>query len=144
MLAKAACTLVLGVALVAPVAAQEATPGVIVSQQICDQSAIDNMNQMVQEYWAPVLDAAMDEGVLTAWGVLTHFWGDEWNWNIYYVGPNATTLVETVSGLLGEIIQGMPGDAMETFDGFCSRHKDNVYAAPVMRFAPPVEGGDSQ
>ena len=58
-----------------------------------------------------------------------------------YVGPDATTLVQTVSGLLGEIQQSMPGDPMAEWGAMCSAHKDNVYAAPIMPFAPPEGTG---
>lgn len=135
MRATAALPFILTLALAGSVAAQ--TPGVVVSQQICNPGAFDELNTMVEEYWAPVLDAAMEDGSLTGWGLLTHFWGDEWNWNIYYVGPDMNTVVQTVSGLLGEIFESMPGDPTEDWGEMCSAHRDNVYGAPVMRFAPP-------
>lgn len=141
MPARLALPLILALALAVPAAAQ--TPGVVVSQQICDPGAFDELNQMVQEYWAPVLDAAMEDGSLTGWGLLTHYWGDEWNWNIYYVGPDATTVAETVSGLLGEIMGSMPGDPMAAWGEMCSAHRDNIYMAPVMRFSTG-EGGEGE
>jgi hypothetical protein len=131
-----------------PLAAQEepmdgGTPGVLVSQQICDMGAIDELNQLVEDVWAPILDAAVEDGRLTGWGVLNHYWGDEWNWNIYYAGE-ADTLIGTASELLGEVIQAMPDeDPMQQFGDWCSAHKDNLYIQPVMQSVqPPMPGGD--
>lgn len=133
-LAPVAVTLAFAAALAAPAAAQEqegaqegGAMGVVVSQQVCTFAALDDLNGLVREYWAPILDRAVGEGVLTGWGVLNHLWGDEWNWVVYYSGPNPAGLSEVVGNLLGEIFEAMPGDPMEEFTEMCSAHKDNVY-----------------
>jgi hypothetical protein len=131
-----------------PVAAQEptdgGTPGVLVSQQICDMGAIDDLNQLVVDIWAPILDAAVADGRLTGWGVLNHYWGDEWNWLIYYAGDDVDALIGTAGGLLGEVIEAMPGDdPVAQFGEWCSAHKDNLYVQPIMQSVqPPGPGGD--
>jgi hypothetical protein len=132
----------------APLAAQEEadqgpTPGILVSLQICNFSHIDELNELAREYWAPVLDQAITDGQLTGWGVLNHSWGDEWNYLVWYSSDDATTLLQTVSGLLGEIFGSIPGDPMEDFGAWCSAHKDNLYIQAVTQgVQPPTPGGD--
>lgn len=138
---KAALALVFALLLSTPAAAQQPTSGVVVSENICDFGAIDDLNTMVREHWAPVLDRAVREGTLTSWGVLNHLWGNEWNWVIYYGVPDANTGAQTVSRLLGEIIGAMPGDPMADFGRRCSAHRDNIYAVAVMQSAEPPGGG---
>lgn len=136
--------LALAAGLASPATAQDeagAPMGVVVSQQICSFAVLDDLNEMVREYWAPVLDRAVSEGVLTGWGVLNHLWGDEWNWVIYYSGPNAGGLTQVVSGLLGEIIEGMPGDPMEDLANMCSAHRDNVYVVAASQGTQPSAAG---
>lgn len=131
----------------APLAAQEepmggGTPGVLVSEQICDTRFIDDLNELVENYWRTVLDQAVADGRLTGWGVLNHAWGDEWNWIIYYTGDVAT-LIGTASELLGEMMEAAPGDPMEQFGEWCGAHKDNLYVQPfVQSVQPPAPGGD--
>lgn len=137
--------LALTAALAAPATAQEEAQepmGAVVSLQMCSPAALDDLNESVREYWAPVLDRAVSEGVLTGWGVLNHLWGDEWNWVVYYTGPDPSGLTRVVEGLLGEIIGGMPGDPMEDYSSKCSAHKDNVYViAASQGMQPPAAGG---
>ncbi len=129
---KAALPLTLAaLVLASPARAQEegeaGPPGVLVTLQICDFGHMDDLNEAAREYWAPVLDQAITDGRLTGWGVLNHYWGDEWNWLVWYSSDDPATLSQTVSGLLGEIISSMPGDPMADFGTWCSAHKDNIY-----------------
>lgn len=147
MYGKAAFPVLVALLLAGPAGAQE-TPqqppaGVVVSQNVCDFGAVDELNQMVRQHWAPVLDRAVREGELTGWGVLTHLWGDEWNWVVYYSGPNAGTLSQRVSRLLGEIFGAMPGDAMAQLGRMCTAHKDNIYTVAMTQGAQPPSGGGS-
>jgi hypothetical protein len=139
------------VALIAvPASAQEEaapagpTPGIVVSLNLCEFNALERLNEMVQEYWAPVLDAAVEEGRLNGWGVLNHYWGDEWNWVVYYATPDASTAARTASELLQEAVASMPGDPMEEFAGMCSAHRDNIYTVAMTESAAapgPGAGG---
>lgn len=140
--AFAAAVPVLALALARPVSAQEAEPGVVVSEQICKFGSLDEINDMVREHWAPFLDAGVADGRLTGWGVLNHSWGSEWNWVIYYTGPDASTLTQTVSSLLGEIFSSMPGDPLDDFDGMCSAHRDNAYVLVMTQGAEAAGGQD--
>ena len=145
MQGKAALLLLATVLFAGPAEAQEPqqqpTDGVVVSLNMCNFGAVEELNQMVRQHWAPVLDRAVREGNLSGWGVLTHMWGDEYNWVVYYAGPNAGTLSQRVSALLGEIFGAMPGDAMSRFGGMCTAHKDNIYAVAVAQGAQPPSGG---
>ena len=113
----------------APLAAQEAapTPGVVVSMQQCNPASLQMMRTEFEQYWAPVLRRAVTDGRLLDWGLMEHFWGDEYNQVIYYVTPDVMTAVQTASAVLGEVIAASPGNVMEDFGERCTAHKDNIY-----------------
>jgi hypothetical protein len=47
---------------------------------------------MMEENGAPILNDLVEQGKLINWGVLTHAWGDEHNWNVFYVAERLTNL----------------------------------------------------
>ena len=147
MTAKAAFAIaavpVLALTLAFPHSAQGQAPGVVVSEQICSFGGMGDLNDMVREYWTPVLNAAVADGRLTGWGVLNHTWGSEWNWVMYYTGPDAGTLTQTVGSLLGEIFASMPGNPMDDFDAKCSAHRDNAYVVVMTHESTAGAGGQN-
>lgn len=101
-------------------------PTVVLSQNKCDYGKIAAINQSMSEIGAPVLDRLVEEGKLLNWGVLEHSWGDEWNWNIYYVARDLPTFLSSWD----EYVQGATANGpafIEEFWSACSEHKDAIY-----------------
>jgi hypothetical protein len=113
-------------------AAQEATqPGTIVfSQNKCPLENFPQLDALGDSIFSPVLDEFVDEGKLLGWGILTHNWGDEWNWNIYYTIESHEAFLEFWSEYVDRLNQRHPGWS-ERIAPLCTEHRDNIYSVRV-------------
>ena len=50
------------------------------------------------------VDAMVDEGTINAWGIVTHNWGDEWNWNWYMFTKDHATFVSAWNEFVSRIL----------------------------------------
>lgn len=72
-------------------AQQPLRPGVVVvSHNKCGLDKVARVDSLSAQAIYPVLDEVVREGRLLSWGVLTHSWGDEWNYVIYYTATNVS------------------------------------------------------
>lgn len=135
----------LAIAITLPAVAQDdgmpAKPGFLMfNQNIVAGTDLEKVNQIATEKIGPVLNALVDEGKLTSWGILTHNWGDEWNWNWYVFAENR----EAFHSAWGEMARRVQEADSETFTqlmGMIEEHKDNFYAVRNFRVAPPTDSG---
>ncbi len=81
---------------------------------------------MVRTTIGPVLNELEEEEVITGWGVLTHSWGDEWNFNWWVATSNHAGFVTAWSELVNRMNERHP-DWFERFGPMCQEHKDNLY-----------------
>ncbi|UCC71936.1 MAG: hypothetical protein JSV86_16425 [Gemmatimonadota bacterium] len=130
--------LLIGLVSASPLAAQEEEeeapqPGTIVfSQNKCPYENLPTLNTVLDSIATPVLDELLAEGQLLGWGVLTHSWGDEWNWNIYYVVESHRAFLDFWSEYIRRLNESYPG-WYQQFVGLCTDHKDNIYSVRVSR-----------
>ena len=61
----------------------------VFSQNKCNFDKLPVILKMWKEELAPMLNEQVDAGKLASWGILTHSWGDEWNFNVYYITPHS-------------------------------------------------------
>lgn len=115
--------------------AQNATEWVVFSQNKCHSEYLDDLSKSTEEKWAPVLNEVVAEGKWIRWGILQHAWGDEWNWNIYYVAENSAAFFEGWNLMINKMKEKYP-DFMEETQKFCFEHKDNMY---VQRFGSNMQ-----
>jgi hypothetical protein len=118
-----------------PLAAQEAEEGpepgtVVFSQWICPPQNVGTMNAAADTIFGPILDELQSEGKLMGWGVLTHSWGDEWNWNVYYVVESHAAFLEFWSDYISRVVERHPG-ALQQITPLCTEHRDNIYSVHV-------------
>lgn len=107
--------------------ADEGNGILVVSYFKCQYNKIGEVVEFTKEMSEPVLNKLVDEGKLNSWGSLTHLWGDEWNYLIYY---NANNLAE-FEAAFGEAVSSYEensDDWMDKWSSLCSEHKDNVYS----------------
>ena len=98
---------------------------VVFSQNKCYFQHQDEMQEEFKAKSAPILNALVKEGKLVNWGVLTHAWGDEWNWNVYYVAEDFSKFHEAFGEYFSKL-QEDP-DLQEKFGKWCFEHKDSMY-----------------
>ena len=132
-----------------PVIAQQTPapqPGVFVlSPNKCDQARIGELNDWVRSSTAPILNDLVREGRLMGWGVLTHAWGDEWNWVLYYTARDLNTFHAAFQEFARRLAEREP-NFMQRLAGFCTEHKDNIYASDIpfgtrfVQFTDPSPG----
>ena len=99
---------------------------VVFSQNKCHYNKIDSLNQFWKGNVAPLLNGMVKDNKLIDWGVLEHAWGDEWNWNVYYVAQNQIAFHEAFNEFF-EIINDNP-EFSKFFGSYCFEHKDSMYS----------------
>ena len=99
---------------------------VVLSQNKCKSNKISELKKMMEENGAPILNDLVDQGKLLNWGVLTHAWGDEHNWNVFYVAESHSKFLEAWDEFIRRVMENDP-DANEKIGEICWEHKDSIY-----------------
>ena len=74
----------------------------------------------------PILDSTQSvKHLIESYGVLGHWWGDEWNLVQVIVGADEAAIVAANSELSNRLSESHPDD--ETFIENCPRHRDGFY-----------------
>jgi hypothetical protein len=116
---------------------QPPRPGVVVvSYNKCRLDAVARLDSAGLRAFYPVLDEVVREGRLLGWGVLTHNWGDEWNFVIYYTATNAAAFHSAFAEAVRRINQRAP-TFFSDVSSLCTEHKDNIYAVVRLGSASP-------
>ena len=137
-------TALTGLYLACPLAAVAQTPAprppgqptvVMVSSNKCALDAPPKLDSLAAIAFYPILDELVKENRLTGWGVLTHAWGDEWNYIIYYNATSTAAFYTAWDELVRRLRQRRPGFVSDLAP-YCTEHKDNMYG--IMRTNAPV------
>jgi hypothetical protein len=99
---------------------------VVFSQNKCANSNMPALNAATDSVFGPILDELVSEGMLINWGVLTHAWGDDWNWNVYYGAESHRAFLDFWSEYTSRLNERHPGWWQQVWE-FCTDHKDNIY-----------------
>ena len=99
---------------------------VVFSQNKCYFQFEEENTKLWKEQLAPILNDLVKQEKLIDWGVLTHAWGDEWNWNVYYVAENQNKFNDAFGEFFERVLENNP-DVMKEFGKFCFEHKDSIY-----------------
>jgi hypothetical protein len=120
----------------APAAQAPATPATMVlSNNKCASANLAQLRAVTDSMLGPVLDELVREGKLAGWGVLTHAWGDEWNWNIYYTAQTIQAFHDAFTQFVARVNQRYPGTFARLIS-MCTEHRDNIYNVTHMRGRP--------
>ena len=115
--------------------AQNSSVWVVYSQNKCHAEYLDDMRKAATDKWGPVLDEVVAEGKWSSWGVLEHAWGDEWNWNPYYVAESREAFFEGWNLMIKKMQEKYP-EYLEEVQKFCYEHKDSMY---IQRLGSGIE-----
>lgn len=113
------------VLLAAPAVAQDGPPSVLLSSWKCDMSAMGDILDMTRDEILPIGQALKDEGVLLDLAVLAHNWGDEWNYVMVVVAPDAAATIAGADAL-GERYAAQSG-RLDEFLSHCGTHRDVIH-----------------
>lgn len=99
---------------------------VVFSQNKCKMSKISDLRKMMEENGAAILNDLVEQEKLIDWGVLTHAWGDEYNWNVYYVAETHGQFLEAWDEFITKVRENDPEFADKLWE-ICWEHKDSIY-----------------
>lgn len=133
-------TLALSLALVGagllagPVQAQEEPDDgedfVVLSENQVPSEKMDKLTGMADTTASVVLDQLVEEGLLKDWGVLRHAWGNQWNYNIYYVTESHAAFVKFWDEFTSRMQEQHPAAGQKITSMF-EAHRDNMYVRPA-------------
>ena len=109
------------------------------NQSIVHGNDMATVNQLTDSLSRPILDAMVDEGLIYNWGILTHNWGDEWNWNWYMFTRDHASFVAAWDEFVRRLGEAHPG-AFQEFAKYSRAHKDNTYIVRHFRGRQLAEG----
>lgn len=113
------------------------TEFMMLNQHVCPYDNMDEMMTLAEEEIAPILDEMQAEGEISDWGILTHAWGDEYNFNFFVVADDQRTFLDAFD-LFGERSAERETDWIEEWESLCTMHKDNMYT--LHRYGRPDAG----
>lgn len=103
---------------------------VVYSENKCHSKHISDLNQYTKDTWAPILNEIVESGTWSNWGVMNHAWGNEWNWNIYYIAPDRESFFKGFSEMIKKMNEKHP-DWFQKSQEWCFEHKDNMYVQSI-------------
>jgi len=118
-----------------PGAAQSDAPRVYISYLKLDFADMDAMIEGYQEVEVPVLDALVEEGILTGYGLATHDTGGEYNLRMVLATPNWDALGDFWDAYFARLPEDYVASVMSMIRG----HTDEIWVIGEMA---QVEGAD--
>ena len=98
----------------------------MLNQQQCPENNMGAIMDIVESVLAPSLSELEEEGSIDDWGVLTHAWGDEYNFNFYMVTQNERAFLDAWDSLITKSNEADP-EWYDKLTPLCVAHKDNMY-----------------
>ena len=93
---------------------------------------VAKLNALQDSLFAPILNELVKEGKLLGWGQLMHAWGDEWNYNFYFITENHRGFLDFWSEYVNRLNKRFPG-WFDKLAPLFTDHKDNMYSIRSMR-----------
>ena len=98
----------------------------VMSYNKVQMGEVGKVNALLDSITVPILDELKSEGKLLGFGQLNHFWGDEWNVNLYYITEDHASFVAFWDEFIKRIGEKHP-DAFSKIASYFQDHKDNMY-----------------
>ncbi|MCB2205834.1 hypothetical protein KQI65_13905 [bacterium] len=120
----------LGLLLTTAIYAQEADSPepvfLVVNQNQVDMKDMAALRTMWFERAVPILEEMKKEGLVLNYGLFTHAWGDEWNFNFFFVTKTHEDFLKAWDEYIDRLQAAHPDTFMEWVSKIKS-HKDNMY-----------------
>lgn len=126
------CTAILAATTAAgPLYAQEEDRPIIYgSYYQCGPGTADIVDRLAAA-WSPAIRPQIDAGAVTAWGILTHDTGNEWDVVLYTVGPELAG-IRSATQAAAQTVGQQDAELFGEFGAACPSHDDYVW---VSRFS---------
>jgi hypothetical protein len=103
----------------------------VLSQNKCAPDKQQQIRQLTDSLWIPVVQELVNEGKLNASGSAYHSWGDEWNVVVWYTAKDIATFVSAFNDLVARVDKRHP-TLIPQFLSWCTEHKDSFYTMGKM------------
>jgi len=117
-------------------AQSEENPLLVVSFNQVPLSEMGKLGRIADSLFVPILKGLVDEGMIYGFGRFTHAWGDEWNWNVWYVVKDMTSFEKFWDEYVKRASERHPG-AFQSITKHFQAHKDNIYVIQSQYPDPP-------
>lgn len=108
---------------------------------VCDVATQTQLDDVIEQYDKPVLDQAVEDGRMVAWGYYAHMTGGPWRRLQYHIAPTMEAVLENQQTVFAEIYQDNE-EAGQARSNACAGHDDYIWA--LIDGSPPGDGdGDA-
>jgi hypothetical protein len=98
----------------------------VFSQNKCHFNNLLDLQELTINSTGPILNELVKEGLLIDWGILSHDWGDEWNFNNYYIAEDKAKFNKAWQEYVKRLNK-KDSTLWKKFGEYCTEHKDNIY-----------------
>ena len=103
----------------------------VFSQNIIAMKDLSKLQALSDSVFSPIVSQMVDEGKLFGWGQLNHAWGDEWNFNLYYIAKDHKAFLDFWNEYIKRVSEEHP-NAVSQWINLVQEHKDNIYSVRNM------------
>jgi len=96
----------------------------------CNDGKQWRVDEITKSVYAPVYDAAVEEGTISSWGWLAHHTGGKWNRLFYFSAPNLGALMDADDAVAPKVKEANPYADRE-FGEICGAHEDYIWEAGI-------------
>jgi len=107
-------------------APNQANRTVALQQGILAGVDVSAQNAVADSILKPVLDGMIADSIIYKWGILTHNWGDEWNWNWWMSANDMHGITAAWDTVVARVSTRTPGGLNLIYSNM-DAHKDNLY-----------------
>lgn len=107
---------------------EELKPFIYATYHQCALAGQDRADEIVDTVDRPVLEKALADGEILAWGWLAHHTGGKWRRVNYVAAPDLKSLLE-ITGEIQERIDAADAAANAEFAQICGAHDDYIWRA---------------
>jgi hypothetical protein len=118
-------------------AQSDENPLLVVSFNQVPLSEMGKISRIGDSLFIPILKELVDEGMLYSFGRFTHYWGDEWNWNLWYTVKDMASFEKFWDEYVKRASEKHPG-AFQSITKHFQAHKDNIYVIQNQYPVPPA------
>jgi hypothetical protein len=123
---KLSLTLTLAFALALPRIASAQNPTLVLTDLKCDWGQLGAVVEQFETMNVPIWDELVAEGMIESAGTYIHFWGDEWNFGIWYVTADIPGFLDAWGESNRRLAERHP-DAPVDVLAACPEHRDRFY-----------------
>ena len=103
------------------------TSFMMVNQHLCPPENMDELMELAETQLGPALEQLKQDGHISEWGIMTHAWGDEYNFNFYFITDDMERFVTGAWPALLEVSNELDPEWFDRWAPLCDMHKDNLY-----------------